>query len=149
VIRRIKASQRKLGSVLPRVSISRSPRISPNMTYSTENNRKWESPSELWRELFWIQLTSSGKTEKAELLRRTEWKDLPLETLDWSSWVTLDYNHWIGNGSYGDVFHGSWRNTPSHIDPPRVVIKRMKAPLLQESAAKKRYKVRHWRLRYH
>jgi hypothetical protein len=119
------------------------------MSYFTENNRKWESPSELWRELFWIQLTNTGKTEKAELLRRTEWKDLPLETLDWSSWVTLDSDGWIGQGSYGDVFIGSWRNIPSHIDPPRIVIKRMKAPLLQEPAAKKRYKVRHWRSRYH
>jgi hypothetical protein len=147
---RVQADRRRPGSVPQRVSISRCSRPSRDMIASIDVvNRKWESPSELWRELFWIQLTSSGKTEKAELLRRTDWKDLPLETLDWTSWVTLDSDDWIGQGSYGDVFGGCWRNIPSHINPPRVVIKRMKAPPLQESAAKKRYKVRHWRSRYH
>jgi hypothetical protein len=65
------------------------------------------------------------------------------EARDWSTWISANLDEWIGQGSYGDVFGGTWRSVPRSVEKlPKVVIKRMKCDQLSEKVAMRRYRVR-------
>jgi hypothetical protein len=91
------------------------------------------SPRSLWSELS----RHSSSTEKTIT-------DHPLKALDWSAWLSPNLDKWIGQGSYGDVFIGSWRDVPPKMKMPTVVTKRMRCHELEEQSAKLRYRVRWW-----
>ena len=67
---------------------------------------------------------------------------LPLETLDWTPWVTPDRNQFIAGGGFGDAFVGKWNNVPESLgEMPQVVVKVMRVDPLPEEPNEKRYRV--------
>ncbi len=83
----------------------------------------------LWEELSRHRQAeiTRGEIDAIELSSRTPSPfALANETLDWTPWVTRDLNGYIGHGTFGDVFKGSWRNLPDNLSPPQVALKRMR-----------------------
>ena len=67
---------------------------------------------------------------------------LPIETLDWTPWVTPDRNQFIAGGGFGDAYVGRWNNVPESLgEMPQVVVKVMRVDPLPEEPNLKRYKV--------
>ena len=67
---------------------------------------------------------------------------LPIETLDWTPWVTPDRNQYIAGGGFGDAYMGKWNNVPESFgEMPQIVVKVMRVDPLPEEPNLKRYKV--------
>ena|ERR1700761_2462539 len=67
---------------------------------------------------------------------------LPIETLDWTHYVTPDRNQFIAGGGFGDAYMGKWNNVPESLgEMPHVVVKVMRVDPLPEEPNLKRYKV--------
>jgi hypothetical protein len=83
--------------------------------------------------LLWTELSRHSSTSDEDSPNDL----LGQNALDWSRWIYPD--QWVGQGTYGDVFVGAWRELPNNMTkPPRVVVKRMKYNRLSDSEAEKR-----------
>ena len=69
--------------------------------------------------------------------------DFSTSALDWTGWLAPDDDHFIGGGSFGDVFRAKWNGLPKVLPKtvPIIVVKVIRSPPLQDNRAQKRFKV--------